>query len=357
MSVLFMDGFDVGDFLLKGWLETQANSATSRVWSATNAGRIGGKCLTMSYSPLSGFNATIGLKKVLAPAASTFTAGVAVQPTVYNGNGSFFITLYGDTGATPHLSLVSNPTTSVLELRRGSWNGALIATSSTVIQTNIWWYLEIQATISDTVGTCVVRINGSATPAINFSGDTKNAGTATTLDAIECGLGSNASGNMSASFDDIYVLDQTGTSNNTFLGDVRVATLSPTGNGTNSQLTNSGGNSVNNFSFVNETPYNTTNYTASGTVGLRDTYAMADLPAGTATVFALQNNLIAAKSDTTTANAKLPLLISGTLYYGATNGLSTSYFTYSDIYQVNPNTTVAWTSADVNGLESGMEVA
>src|SRR5437764_673985 len=78
----------------------------------------------------------------------------------------------------------------------------------------------------------------------------------TNIEMLSC----NCSGNIGlggvgrAYLDDLYVCDATGTTNNTFLGDVRVHTLVPSGNGTDSGLTGSDGNQVNNYQLVNTVP-------------------------------------------------------------------------------------------------------
>lgn len=352
MALLFMDGFDVGDFALKSWTTYTNDNGTASV--AT--GRVSGSAVAVAMPGSGAANRIVQIQRLI-PATTQITMGVAVRLTVdSSGSGGFNLSLYGDSGVTQHLTLMSEPTTKAIQLRLGSMTGTVLQTSGSIMTPNAWVYLEIQATIADAGGICVVRLNGASTPIINFTGDTKNGGTATTTSMIA--LGSFRSQNNSAEtavYDDLYILDNTGTINNTFLGDVRIASLQPNGVGTDTQLTPTG--SVTNWQNVDEIPYSTTDYNGSSTVGLRDTYTLTDLPGSVTTVHALQSNIIASKSDVTTASAKIPIRTGGNVYYGATNSLSTTYLTYSDMHSINPNTTVAWTTGDVNGLEAGMEVA
>ena len=324
MALLFMDGFDAGDYAIK-WTN---GFGSLQVDTRFGIGR--------SIAPSS------TISKSITPSAQV-TIVTALKP----GN-AFQISMGGDSGATLHLLLSRNASTGQLELYR---NFTLIATGTLNLLVGVWYYIEFQATINDTTGTGIVRINGDTNPDINFTGDTRNGGTSTNIDAVAIWTSSTTY------FDDFYVLNSTGSVNNTFLGDVRIHSLSPNGNGASSTLTGSDGNQVNNFQQVDELPYDTADYNGSPNTGDRDTYTMTDLPAGASSVLAVQNNIIAAKSDATLASAKSVLRTGGTNYYGTTQALASSYVDYYQIYETNPNTTIAWTISDVNGLESGMEVA
>lgn len=334
MTLLFIDGFDAGDLATK-WIPgtfTTASSATTRFGT--------GMVAAITANDL--------MARTITPSAQV-TMGVAF----YSTSGECGISLRGDAGTTTHLSIMRT-VSGIIDVRRGTaGSGTSIVKGTTIIPLATWNYIEVQATIADSGGTIKVRLNGSATNEIDFTGDTKNAGTSTNIDQVV--LQTSGSGST-ARFDDIYVLNSTGSSNTTFLGDIRIHALSPNNNGTYSQLTGSDGNQVDNYQLVDEKPFSTTDYVGSPTVGQRDTYALVDLPA-ISQIFGLQNNFVGAKSDASTGNAKSALLINSTLYYGTTRALGTSYVAYSDIYDTNPNTATAWTSTVVNGMEAGIEVA
>lgn len=334
MALLFIDGFDAGDLATK-WIPGTFTSASS---STTRFG--------------TGMVAAITAADTMARSI-TASAQVTIGAAFYASSGDCGISLRGDTGTTTHISVVRTAA-GIIDLRRGlAGSGTSLAKGTTIIPQATWNYIEIQATIADSGGTVKVRLNGATTNEIDFTGDTKNAGTSTNIDQVV--LLTSGSGST-ARFDDVYVLNSTGSSNTTFLGDIRVHALSPNNNGTYSQLTGSDGNQTDNYQLVDEKPFSSSDYVGSPTVGLRDTYALADLPA-VSQIFGLQNNFIGAKSDATSGNAKSALLINSTLYYGATRALGTSYVAYSDIYDTNPNTLTAWTSTVVNSMEAGMEVA
>lgn len=333
MALIFMDGFEMNDGPLK-W-----NYAYG--YSTANTSP---RCGTGYYATGVISGVTLSLQKNFTAAAQV-TTGVAVRTA---SSGTTKIAFFTDGGSSLQITVFIN-SARYIEIRRGSSTGTLLATGTTQLALNSWFYIEAQASVSATFGTVTVRLNGSTTPEVTYTGITKNGGTSTMIDMVEF--------DNQGSFDDCYILDSTSTSNTTFLGDVRVFALAPNGNGTYSQFTGSDGDSVNNYQLVNESPYSTANYVGSSTVGSRDTYAMSDLPGTVNKVFGVQNNLIAAKSDAGTANIKSALNIGGSLYYGAVRALCTSYASYQDVYNTNPSTSSTWTVTDINNLEDGTEVA
>jgi hypothetical protein len=108
---------------------------------------------------------------------------------------------------------------------------------------------------------------------------------------------------------------------------------------------------------VDELPYSATDYVTSGTTGNRDTYTLTDLPATVGTIFAVQNNVIAKKTDATNIALKPAVRSGGTVYYGTATNLSTSDATLMDLRTADPATAVSWTATNVNALEAGFEVA
>ena len=154
----------------------------------------------------------------------------------------------------------------------------------------------------------------------------------------------------------MYALNSTGTSNTTFLGDIRIHTLSPNNNGTYSQLTGSDGNQTDNYQLVDELPYSSADYVASAIAEQRDTYLMSDLPVGYHQIMGVQSNIIALKNSAGSRNLRSALRTSGSIYYGSSRSLNTNIQTHSDMFAHSPHTAQMWTSAEVNNLEGGMEV-
>lgn len=331
MALLFMDGFGGGDNLFK-W-----DAGSDPVATLSASPRIPGCFYGQST------NDTI-LKTIPASAKVIMGIGLKTDHTVPIG-------FSGDGGVTKHITVVRNVGTGLLQIRRGTETGTLLATGTQPLAAGQWNYIELSVTISDTVGEVHVRLNGSPTDEVSYVGDTKNGGTATTVDRVDF-----YGGTSNTFLADVYILDDTGPTHNNFLGDVVVRTLSPSGNGTYSQLLGSDGNSTDNYLLADEHPYSGTDYSGSATVGQKDAYAMADLPAGISTVYAVQINGMMMKSDATLAQSRLLLRSGGTDYAGITRNLTTTPTGYYELYTQDPATSSAWTPAGVNGLEAGMEV-
>ncbi len=333
MTLLFMDGCQGGDTASK-W---DSGSSGTRVTSTprfTGAAAIGNVTATKSFT-----------------AASEIFVAAAIYWSAASTNT--WIAIKGDTGATTHLTIVRNSTSGFLELRRGTNAGTLLATGTTVIPLTAWTQLQVRATIADSGGVCQIRLNGSSTNEIDYTGDTKNAGTNTTIDQI--GVSTSSAAYL---LTDVAILNTSGSANNTWPGDVRVYTLSPSGNGNTSQGTNSAtSNSTNNYQSVDELPYSSTDYVGVTTAGNGDSYAMSDLPAGVTTVLAAQVNINVAKSDAGAKSVKRRIRSGGTTYAGSAVLLGTSYVTVSEVLENDPATSAAWTPTNVNAAEVGFEAA
>jgi len=330
MALLFMDGFDAGDYATKYTLAGIAATAT---------GRFGGSSVSITSN---------GLKKSITPSAQVFCGFAYTTPSVSNaaGGSSQIFILSGDVGATEHLRISSGG--GQVWLGRA---GTQITTAANPYgeTANGWQYWEVSATIADTGGTCIIRING--TEVINFTGDTRNGGTSTNIDTVQLWRGGN---NPACSFDDFYICDATGTTNNTFLGDVRVQTLTPNAAGSSTQWVPTG--SANNWDNVNELPFSTTDYNSSATSGQRDLYALTDLLAGTAQVLGVQNNVVVRKTDAGARSVRTVSKSGATVVTGTAVSLSTSDTTVSTLRTTDPATSAAWTVSGVNALEAGVEV-
>lgn len=334
MTLLLMEGFDLGDEDIRYPTAPTGNG-------------------------LERFTGNISMRLVNSTIPFYFTAsgetfmGFAFNKGSATAQANFRI--MADNNTVNHLTM-SITVNGGVALRRGSESGTLLASvpDGTVNMTG-WNYIEMRAIIDDASGVFDVRLNGSSSSLVSFSGDTRNAGTSTNMDTLQM----HATGGTSAwSIDDLYILNASGSTNNTWLGDVRVVTVRPNGNGSSSQFTGSDGNSTDNYLLVDEVGYNTTDYTGSATVGHKDLYAMSDLPAGTTNVFAVQEIMIGFKSDAGAGALKPVLRTNSTNYTGSAYALSTSASSIvAPIRETNPNTGVAWTPTEIDALEAGAEVA
>ena len=248
--------------------------------------------------------------------------------------------------STLHLSLVVDATGKLL-VKRG--DGTTLATGTTVLALNNWYYIELKATIHDTTGSFTLKIDGTNELTAS-SQDTRNGGTGV-WDRIRL----QGAGSFNYDIDDIYICDTSGSAPwNDFLGNCKVDMLMPqTGNGTNAGLTPSTG--TDHGALVDENGPNTTDYNSSATVGTKDTYNYPSL-ALTGIILGIQTNLYAAKSDAGARTICAVVRAGGTDYDGAAVSPLTTYRYFTEVRQINPNTGVAWTSSDITALEAGMKI-
>jgi hypothetical protein len=339
MALLFCDSFDHYTTVLEKWSSV----------------------VTMSISSGNGRNGTASIRgsnsyqrsvtKSLGVTVASLIVGVAYRTSDYSGisTGNQVISLL-DSGS---LQLeVRILTTGRLRITR---NGTTLGTGTTVLTPSVFYYIELKATINNSTGSAVLRING--TTELNLSGiDTQNTANAT-VDTLQLGGGLNEGGVFNMDFDDLYVSDTTGSSpTNDFLGDTRIEAIFPNGNGNSSQLVGSDSNSTDNYLLVDETaPNSDTDYVESSTVGDKDTYAMGNLTSTTGTVYGVQVMPYAKKTDAGVRSIVSVARLSSTEVDSAAKTLSTTYAYLPDIREAKPGGG-AWSISDVNSAEFGVKV-
>jgi len=279
------------------------------------------------------------------PAAAKVIVGLALRSGTFSDSLAL-INLYGDGGVTLHGNLLVRANGAVALYRAGV---QVAISAAGVCSPNSWHYIELSATVSDTVGVLTARVDG--VQVATFTGDTKQSGTAATLDRVELNFLANGANGF---IDDLYICDGLGAAPwNDFLGDVRVMAVKPNGAGSQTDLTPVG--SASNYANVDEFPFSAGDYNHSATAGHRDLYAMEDVTAGI-TVLGVQVTSTAHKTDTTVRSVKNLVKSGATVTASAAKVLSTSPSQLSTAFQVNPTTSAQWTAAEVNAMETGVEV-
>lgn len=281
--------------------------------------------------------------------ADTVTIGFAFKATWLTSSSNLLV-LLSDAGATTHNTVRLNTDGSITVLR--STSAALFTTAVGLVAQNVWYYLELQIRLHDTLGAVTLRLNG-ATVGSQASGDTKNAGTKTVYDTIQWNGGSGATVDL----DDIY-LATASTTPDAFLGNLTVETLLPDGNGAANQWTGIDGDSVDNYLFVDDPhPISVGDYVYTNTVGLQDLYALAPLVHTSGTIVGVCHSAHMIRTDPATA-MNVRLVSHGAIdTKSAALALGTGYRSYDYALAVDPETGAPFTIAAVNALQSGVELA
>lgn len=335
MTVIFSDGFDHYTTLTLKW-----TSGTSAIGAAS--ARSGSSGLAQSSAE--------SLKQVQpSQEHATFTLGLVARRTA--ATGTLEMRFYSDSGVTRHITVQATANGEIKAFRGAVSTGTQLGatTASNLVPLSVFVYVEAKVVLSDTVGTVTVWVNDAQV--FSYTGDTKNAGTKTVLDAI--GLASNGTF-LICDIDDLYLTNGAGSVNNDRLGDIKIETLFPSGAGSTTGLTPS--SSVANYTTVDDVAPNTTDYNSSVTDGAYDTYALSDLVTVAGTIFGVVVHAYAAKSDAGVKGGAIVVRSGGADYEKTDNPLGTGYQYYREIIEVDPATSSAWTVAAVNSLEAGFKV-
>ena len=329
MSLIFMDGFDANDLNLK-WVplgNATASSATTRF----------GTGMAMNTN-------NVGVVAQWTTGTAQMFIGFAYYMTSSSATGG--VVFWSNDGATACITVNIGPT--LIALKSGN-NGSTLSSTAVSLSANTWYYVEIMATLATSGGQCQVNIGGVTQ--LNFTGNTQQSGTNGVVDRIYL----QEFNGINVLFDDMYICNSLGATNNTFLGDVRVQTLLPAAAGSSTQFSPTG--SVNNWQNADDVPDSSTTYNSASTVGQRDTYRLGSTLASTGTIFGVQDNVHCFKLNSGSANIKAALKSGGTVYYDPVQVLSPTDLWSGAIRETDPSTSLTWSPPNVNNVEFGAEVA
>lgn len=343
MTALFYDGFDtyaVGD-MNKKW-----NLVGGGVISMQPGRRAGGQAVRFgSYSNWA--------MKLLATPENALVMGAGFKVNaLQSGSSQHIFTLAS--GGTWQVELRIN-IYGQLEISR---NGTVLANSGAqVFQVGSYYFVEFKATIADSIAanSCIARVNGANWLNLPAGTDIKNHASSTTVDQVYLGAYNGGPSGGSYDFDDFYLLNQSGTEDNDFLGDIRIDPMLANADGTYQQLTPSTGTT--HYNLIDDpTTIDTSDYVSGATPGLRDTYNFADIAHNPVTIFGIQLSYSALKDDAGARSIKSVTKSGATEVMGATLALGTGVQTVTEMLVNDPNTGAKWTKAALNAAEFGVEV-
>jgi len=334
MALLFIDGFDhyASADALKKWTSGSCSINTT-------SGRRGGGCLIVSNG------ASQYLIKNIGSSKSTLIFGAACKYDNTAGSDLDIIRLRDS--STTQIGLALDPLNR-LKVFRGGVGGTLLGTSSLSLQ-NGFNYIEFKVVFSNT-GSYELRVNGTTW----LTGTSVDTTSSANNNADNLLLGTSSGNWLVQYYDDLYLCDDTGATNNNFLGDCRIDSLMPNADGTYQQWSPTPGGT--HYTTVDETAPNSTDYVESSTIGNRDTYGFQDMTTN-GVIYGVQTSIAALKNDAGSRSIKSVVKSSATVANGATQALNTTQNYYSDVFATDPNTSTAWTQSGVNNAEFGVEAA
>ena len=337
MTLLFCDSFDHYTTMpnVKGWV-IYSNSPSIGAYGRN--GTNGLHCTDKGY----------GAMQPLPSLPAAVIVGVAFRAAGLPGVPLLSLM---DTGTVQMgLTLTTN---GALQVTRGT--GTVLGTTGIgIIAPNAYNYIEMQASISTSVGAVTVRLNGNVVLTLTNQ-NTQSSGAAQVTHVALCGTAAGFGG-VAYDYDDLYICDTNGARNNTFLGDVRVQAVLPTGAGNYTQWDGLTGAATHWQAQSQNPPDDDTSYVSDtlGTPGHIDSYAMADLIPTSGTVPAVQVSAWARKDDGG-GRTLSPMVRSAAVDgLGAAQSLVTTYGYITSVFEQNPSAG-AWTIALVNAAEAGVK--
>lgn len=345
MAVELIDSFDLYNNTTgpqQKWTDGGGNIFTSG--SRTGANHVG-------------FGNTAFYERILDTARSTLIVGTAFsQDGIPAGNSPSFLEFRD--GATIQASVGINNGGFLVAWSGGSAT-TIRGTSATPMSTGLWYHIQCKVVCHATTGSITVKLND--TTVITATGlNTAGSGTAQVNRVRITMRGSDVNGNAapgSYRFDDFYLFNNLGAVNDDFGGDLKVLSALALGNGAVQNFSRFPPAVVSNVLNVKENPPNgDTDYNFSSTVGHIDLYTMTPI-ANAPIIKSVQVVNTVRKDDagprSICAEARVSALnYNGPLTYSPFN----TYTNAIDNFDVNPNTALAWTQAQVNAAEFGLKV-
>jgi len=230
----------------------------------------------------------------------------------------------------------------------GTYSGAFAGGGS-------WNHFQIKIVISDAVGSFEVRRDGSDFNDFEvLSVDTKITANSF-INSVQCVCGQN---NPAAhQIDDFWLLDSSvvaGEPSN-WIGDVRAVQIMP-----NSDSIASFGRSAGstNFSNVDELIASSADYVFGSTPGQADEYGNAGFVAPVPDVIqGLSVRLVALKTDAGPRTVGSRIRTNGVAAEGAGRTITAAARSYVYRHDLNPDTGVAWTAAEIAAMTFGPRIA
>jgi len=224
-------------------------------------------------------------------------------------------------------------------------DNVLLGTSALALSSNTWYYLELKVLTHASAGTVDLVINTDNW--LSLSGIDTQIGSHAYATAFRLG-----SSNVTTLYDDLYLLDSSGSINNDFLGIRKVSAIRPNAAGDSTQWIPDSGT---NYDRINEMELDEdTSYVETGTTTNKDLYNY-DPAINMTSIDGIQ---IITEVKATSGSMELQNITkSGSTENAQSCGtiISTDYVTCSSISEVNPDTSNPYTPAEIDAAQFGIK--
>lgn len=344
MTLRWIESFDI-DFNSTNWPRKYEN--TSGAFS-TSAGL---------FSPLAAVSQSGGSVPIFRTkdltAQRTWFIGIRIKPQTISAEQKICIL---QNGANEQISLYLVPGSAgktKLRVKRGS---TTLGTTSSEFANGFWIYVEWKGVLDTGAsdGSTQIRVNENVELTVSGADTTNDA--AGTANKVQFELRTDSQQWLA---DDIYIADDQGARNNTYLGDSVVEGKKPNANGNRNQWTANGGS--NHYDRVNEsvtdddTSYLYVTNTQDGKVEL---FGIEDITQITGSVYGVQISYQLRMDSSGTDKARLIFRSGGgSEATGSDQTVSqiAGYAWYQELYEQDPVAAADWTVASFNAMQIGLE--
>jgi len=349
MALLFIDSFDHYEYKSADDKWTSKTLLTNIVSFGATLGRNGtGGCFMVGPN-----DDVPQLSKTLPVARQTLFVGFAMKVVEY-GQLSFEQIWQLVNINTARVSYVLESDGTIGVWRGRQVNDDFLGRTQCPLHQGCWYYLEFQNTIDSTSGYIEVRVNGRTE--FSFSGNTLLGTSASANRIVFGGVPAAQVLGVAHEFtiDDFYVLDDTGSYNNMFLGDIRVSALFPNSDGAVQWAVSTTGL---NYEMINETlPNSDQDYTETSSPSRTDALHMTNLSVNSAYIFGVYTLIEARKNNAGDRNIRPIITTNGSTYVGSSRPINTDYQYWEEVFERNPVQATSWSIADVNSFQVGYEL-
>jgi len=280
--------------------------------------------------------------------------GMYVNGSTYSATGKFLLSLMYGTSYKTAMGCVGTGIQGKFKLTILNGSLTTLLTSNYVFSPYTWYWVEakIKLGVSTNDGIVELRVNGVVDQTVtSVNTNTDSSGKVDRLSFY-------IQGPSATYMDDFYILNDSGTYNNIYLGDVAIEALTPNGEGTYTQWTPSTGTT--HYTMVDDPIYtnssNAADYVSSDVLNNRDSFQLTDLSANT-NVKGIMLEAMAWKSDSA-SRAILPFFVIDTVDYDIGTDISLNEATkrFFWIVEKNPNGNTEWTKTVLDSMQVGFKV-
>jgi hypothetical protein len=344
--LLHMDGFDEYTVIADLQMEYFVVGGTVQI----TGGRYGtGGVLFGNYGT--------GFARALPSDPTDMWAGFAVNPTPnVNSNNTFqLMNFIGNNGSC--IFITYDYTTSLFQVWQSQGGSAAVALgySAQLFVPGAWHWVEARCKLGTTTG--IVELWVDNVQILNLTGLNTNVNASASFTTFVVGsIGApGTSTPFLGTYDDLYILDTTGSVNNTRLGDSRIETRIPISDAAPNNGTPSTAGP--HYLMVDELQWSSAhNITLDNVDNQEELFNMSPLVTNPATIFATRAITIMEKSDGGTMTGATVTSSGGTVAVGPTTPGLNIWCHIDGIQELDPNTSAAWTKDAVNACQVGFKI-